>query len=123
MLSIVNRDGAPIYMTGSAVGSERSSPVGSDRPMLPPLQLAPAFSPRARSGSNSSSDGSMSPVSPALTFTSAGRTPTMATIATPRYDGEEGVKIGAGMNVKSVVHDGEDVELTALSVGLAVLDD
>ncbi|KAF8601897.1 hypothetical protein BDV93DRAFT_558070 [Ceratobasidium sp. AG-I] len=120
--SAVASDIAPIYSTGSAVGSERSSPMGSERPVLPPLQLAAAFSPRARSGSNSSSDGSMSPVSPALTFTSVGRTPTVATIATPRYDGEEGVKIGAGLNVKGG-HDGEDVGLTALAVGLAGLDD
>ncbi|CAE6372473.1 unnamed protein product [Rhizoctonia solani] len=117
----------PIYTTGiGAVGSERSSPTGSERRAAPqPLQLEAAFSPRspARSGS----DGSMSPVSPALTFTSSGRTPTMATIATPRHGDEnksirgEGEK-ETGLELKLGVEDGEG-EVTARAVGLAGLDE
>jgi hypothetical protein len=68
----------------------------------------------------------MSPVSPALTFTSAGRTPTMATVATPRYDEEnKNVRsLGAkesGLGLK--LHGEGEGEATALSVGLAVLDE
>ncbi|CAE7112802.1 unnamed protein product [Rhizoctonia solani] len=115
---------APIYTTPiGAVGSERSSPIGSDRHAAPlPLQLDPAFSPRSPTGSGS--DGSMSPVSPALTFTSSGRTPTMATIATPRHDDEsknlrgEGTK-ETGLDLKL----GMEGEVTARAVGLAVLDE
>ncbi|CAE6529588.1 unnamed protein product [Rhizoctonia solani] len=120
---------APIYTTGiGAVGSERSSPIGSDRHAAPPppLQLDAAFSPRspARSGS----DGSMSPVSPALTFTSSGRTPTMATIATPRHDDEsktlrgEGAK-ETGLQLKLGAEEDGDGEVTARAVGLAGLDE
>ncbi|CAE6517230.1 unnamed protein product [Rhizoctonia solani] len=119
------REPAPIYTTVGAVGSERSSPIGSTRHAVPPppLKLDPAFSPRSPIGS--ASDGSMSPVSPALTFTSSGRTPTMATIATPRHDDEcknlrgEGTK-ETGLDLKL---GGEDGELTARAVGLAGLDE
>ncbi|KAF8734944.1 Mov34 protein, partial [Rhizoctonia solani] len=116
----------PIYTTGiGAVGSERSSPIGSDR-HAQPLQLDAAFSPRSPTGSGS--DGSMSPVSPALTFTSSGRTPTMATIATPRHDDEsknvrgEGAK-ETGLDLKLDVEEGEEGEVTARAVGLAGLDE
>ncbi|KAJ1301899.1 hypothetical protein OPQ81_000739 [Rhizoctonia solani] len=119
---------APIYTTGiGAVGSGRSSPIGSDRHAAPPpLQLDAAFSPRSPAGSGS--DGSMSPVSPALTFTSSGRTPTMATIATPRHDDEsknlrgEGAK-ETGLDLKLGVEEDGDGEVTARAVGLAVLDE
>ncbi|KAG8751957.1 hypothetical protein FRC11_008822 [Ceratobasidium sp. 423] len=124
---------APIYATGiGAVGSERSSPIGSDRhaPPPPPLQLDAAFSPRSqpRSPAGSGSDGSMSPVSPALTFTSSGRTPTMATIATPRHDDEnrnlrgEGAK-ETGLQLKLGGEEDGDGEVTARAVGLAGLDE
>ncbi|KAF8755625.1 Mov34 protein [Rhizoctonia solani] len=113
---------SPIYTTGiGAVGSERSSPIGSDR-HAQPLQLDAAFSPRSPTGSGS--DGSMSPVSPALTFTSSGRTPTMAAIATPRHDDEsknvrgEGAK-ETGLDLKLDVEEGEEGEVTARAVGLA----
>ncbi|KAL5638096.1 hypothetical protein ACGC1H_002373 [Rhizoctonia solani] len=120
---------APIYTTGiGAVGSERSSPIGSTRHAVPPppLQLDPAFSPRSPAGSGS--DGSMSPVSPALTFTSSGRTPTMATIATPRHDDEckhlrgEGIK-ETGLDLKLGREEDGDGEVTARAVGLAGLDE
>ncbi|KAH7320471.1 hypothetical protein B0J17DRAFT_633714 [Rhizoctonia solani] len=120
---------APIYTTGiGAVGSERSSPIGADRHAVPapPLQLDPAFSPRSPTGSGS--DGSMSPVSPALTFTSSGRTPIMATIATPRHDDEsknlrgEGAK-ETGLDLKLGVEEDGDGEVTARAVGLAGLDE
>ncbi|CAE6471893.1 unnamed protein product [Rhizoctonia solani] len=118
----------PIYTTGiGAVGSERSSPIGSDRHAAPQsLQLDPAFSPRSPAGSGS--DGSMSPVSPALTFTSSGRTPTMATIATPRHDDEsknvrgEGAK-ETGLDLKLGLGEDGQGEVTARAVGLAGLDE
>ncbi|KAB5589618.1 COP9 signalosome complex subunit 5 [Ceratobasidium theobromae] len=110
----------PIYSTKTAVGSERSSPIGSERHVA--LQLDAAFSPRPRSGSGS--DGSMSPVSPALTFTSAGRTPTMATIATPRHDDESKNIRGEGEEAGlKLCLGGIDGQVTALTVGLAGLDD
>jgi hypothetical protein len=70
----------------------------------------------------------MSPVSPALTFTSSGRTPTMATIATPRHDDEsknmrgEGIK-GTGLDLKLGGGEDGEGEVTALAVGLAGLDE
>ncbi|KAG8725318.1 hypothetical protein FRC09_002200 [Ceratobasidium sp. 395] len=115
----------PIYST------ERKSPPSTniDRPVPPPLKLDPAFSPRSHSGSGS--DGTMSPVSPALTFTSAGRTPTMATIATPRHeDDNKGVRsllqvhgggMESGLQLK-LNGDGEG-EATALAVGLAGIEE
>ncbi|KAG9122002.1 hypothetical protein FRC07_001797 [Ceratobasidium sp. 392] len=115
----------PIYST------ERKSPPtdnSAERPVPPPLQLDPAFSPRSHSGSGS--DGTMSPVSPALTFTSAGRTPTMATIATPRHEDEN-----KGVRGLPQVHGGKETglqlklngegegEATALAVGLAGIEE
>ncbi|QRV82266.1 RNA recognition motif protein [Ceratobasidium sp. AG-Ba] len=106
---------APIYST------ELKSPVVS---APTPLQLDPAFSPR------SPSDGTLSPVSPALTFTSNGRTPTMTTIATPRHE-EDGKLAQAqtqagrketGLQLK--LHgDNDGVSATALAVGLAGIDE
>ncbi|KAG9082421.1 hypothetical protein FRC06_005084 [Ceratobasidium sp. 370] len=109
----------PIYST------ERKSPpagIGAERRVPPPLRLDPAFSPRSPSGSGS--EGTMSPASPALTFASAGRTPTMMTIATPRHEDDGKAVRGlpqvhgggkeSGLQLKL---NGED-EATALSVRL-----
>ncbi|KAG8742900.1 hypothetical protein FRC10_000759 [Ceratobasidium sp. 414] len=114
----------PIYSTA------RKSPpagIGAERPILTPLRLDPAFSPRSPLGSGS--EGTMSPASPALTFASAGRTPTLATVATPRHEDDGKAMRGlpqvhgggkeSGLQLKL---NGEDVA-TALAVGLAGIEE
>ncbi|KAG8725317.1 hypothetical protein FRC09_002199 [Ceratobasidium sp. 395] len=113
----------PIYST-----EPKSPSTNADRPAPLPLKLDPAFSPRSHSGSGS--DSTMSPVSPALTFTSAGLTSTMATIATPRHeDDNRRVRVlpqahgggkESGLQLK-LNGDGEG-EATALAVGLAGIE-
>ncbi|KAG8712745.1 hypothetical protein FRC09_019505 [Ceratobasidium sp. 395] len=104
-------------------------------PIPPPLKFDPSFSPssNSNSGSGSGSDETMSPVLPVLTFTSAGRTSTTTTIATPRYeDNNKGARSlpqfhggskDSGLQPKLNHECQGDGEATALAVGLARIEE